>query len=103
VFTNPYDANEIWATSSGNGLRVGWRTEPRPLLTQPAFTNNVATLGGSAHDGQRLILQGSTNLVTWSDLATNSVVNDSFSDQENGTNSIRFYRAKLASPAIGQD
>ena len=87
----------------GNGLRAGWLTEPRPLLAQLAITNNAAGIGGSARDGQRLILQGSTDLITWTDLATNLVINNCFSDTEPGTNRVRFYRIKCASPAIGQN
>jgi len=32
VFFNPYNANEVWVTSFGNGLRLGREAEPRPRI-----------------------------------------------------------------------
>lgn len=36
VFSNPFDANEVWVSSFGGGLRVGYSTAP---VATPLFAN----------------------------------------------------------------
>ena len=104
LFTNPYDANELWLTSFGNGLHVGWLSEPQPIIESLTLNNGVASFAGSSSDGQHLRFQGSTNLLDWIDLATNVVMNENFinADLQAGQFNRRFYRATLVSPVIGQ-
>lgn len=50
VVYNPYDANEVWVTSFGGGMRVGYATPPTPTpgnvsLAQATYT--VSETGGS--------------------------------------------------------
>ena len=103
IFVNPGDTNEIWATSFGNGLRVGWLSEPAPQINRLTISNGTALLAGGARDGQRFTVQTSTNLMAWSDLATNTGVNLCFTnaDAYAGSCSSRFYRVQLARPIAG--
>jgi len=104
VFTNPYDTNEIWTTSFGNGLRVGWLSEPAPVFDGLVVTNGTAVVAGGARDGQRFTLQATTNLTaSWSDLATNAAVNLRFTntDASAGSFNSRFYRTMLVPPVVG--
>ena len=77
VFFNPYDTNEIWVTSFGNGMRMGRITEPTPELTgaremQDGILRAIAT----GAPGQRILLQGSANLLNpnWLNVATGTVL-----------------------------
>jgi len=103
IFTNPYDAGEVWATSVGNGLRVGWLTEPRPVFDRLAADAGTVRFGGRGCDGQRLRLQTSSNLAAWSDIATNVIMGGRFAgaDAAAGGAGLRFYRAVVASPITG--
>lgn len=64
VFLNPYDANEVWVTSFGNGLRLGRRVEPAPAVEwiAPGTNRSVRIRAAS---GQRVRVLTSTDLVTW--------------------------------------
>lgn len=103
VFTNPYDASEIWATSFGNGLRVGWLTEPRPAFDRLTAGAGTVGYGGWGCDSQHLRIQTSPNLAAWSDIATNLITGGRFAggDPTAGGTSPRFYRAVVASPITG--
>lgn len=103
VFANPHDTNEVWATSFGNGLRVGWLREPAPRLDRPAVHDGVATLTGRGRDGQRLRLESSANLAAWSAFATNAVAEGVFTGRDTtaGAAACRFYRAVLTPQIIG--
>ena len=105
IFTNPYDAGEIWATSMGNGLRVGWLTEPRPVLDRLNPGSGTLGCGGWGSDSQRLRIQTSSNLATWTNIATNIVMNGRFGalDAALGGAGVRFYRAAVASPITGHN
>lgn len=105
VFTNPYDSGEIWATSVGNGLRVGWLAGARPVLAPPVFTNGLFNVSGTGRDGQRVLFEATTNFIKWDMLSTDPVlvVNGVFSDSDATALPFRFYRGRIASPVIGQD
>lgn len=64
VFFNPYDANEVWVTSFGNGLRLGRRVEPPPVIEALEVSSNAAARIRAA-SGQRLRVRTSTDLQTW--------------------------------------
>jgi hypothetical protein len=64
VFLNPYDANEVWVTSFGNGLRLGRRIEPAPAVEWLAPGTN-GTVRIRAQSGQRVRMLTSSDLVTW--------------------------------------
>ena len=59
VFYNPYDANEIWITSFGNGLYVGRSAPPAPRIQFSA--TNYATNEAAGAVQLRVLLTGSTN------------------------------------------
>jgi hypothetical protein len=103
IFSNPYDAGEIWATSAGNGLRVGWLTEPRPVFDQMTANAGTVAYGGWGRDGQHLRIQASSDLAAWSDIATNVIRSGRFTgaDATAGGAGPRFYRAVIASPVTG--
>ena len=103
VFTNPYNTGEIWATSMGNGLRVGWLAEPRPGFDRLTVGTGSVDFGGWSTDGQRLRIQASPNLVTWSDITVDVITDGRFGgvDVTMGGDGPRFYRAMVASPITG--
>jgi hypothetical protein len=94
VFFNPYDANEVWVTSYGNGMRLGRVVEPRPVLTlQRTNATSFVTVGAAA--GQKVVLSVSSNLNLWTPVATNIMFNTQFSFGEVSSESIGFFRAEL--------
>jgi photosystem II stability/assembly factor-like uncharacterized protein len=95
VFFNPYDANEIWVTSYGNGMRLGRVIEPRPLVKNVQRTNSTASVRFTAALGQRVILSASPGLQVWSAIATNVVYTNPVTVTEPAPASTRFYRAEL--------
>jgi len=96
VIFNPWDANEVWVLSFGNGMKVGRIVDPPPEIG--TFDATVpATLRISGAAGQELVLQASTNLVSWTGVATNIVLDNllDFVDVPSGGFSTRFYRVKV--------
>ena len=73
IFTNPYDAGEVWASSMGNCLRVGWLTEPRPVFDRLKVSAGTVSYSGWGNDSQQLQIQTSSDFAGWSDIATNIV------------------------------
>jgi len=63
VFFNPYDNNEIWVTSFGNGMRLGRREEFQPRLVQTG--EGLGSFGAMAAHGQDLLLEFSINMMDW--------------------------------------
>jgi hypothetical protein len=103
IFTNPYNNGEIWATSFGNGLRVGWLTEPCPVFDQLNPHVGSVGYGGSGIDGQQLWIQTSPNLAAWATVATDLISSGRFAgvDTAGSSDHSRFYRAVVASPITG--
>lgn len=73
VFYSPWNNNEVWVTSYGNGLKVGWREDPMPTISIPIG----AELPGPAFDilaetGQHVVLMTTPDLWTgqWQDVST---------------------------------
>jgi len=105
IFINPYDAGEIWATSMGNGLRVGWLTEPRPVFDRLTVSAGTVSYRGWGNDSQQLQIQASSDFAGWSDIATNIVRDGRFGGADGPVDSggARFYRAAVASPLTGSN
>jgi photosystem II stability/assembly factor-like uncharacterized protein len=94
VFFNPYDANEVWVTSYGNGLRLGRVIEPRPMLGFQR-TNATSTVTVTAASGQRVVLSFSPDLSVWTPVATNVMFTNAFSFGEVSSASTRYFRAEV--------
>lgn len=94
VFFNPYDSNEIWVTSFGNGMRLGRVIEPRPTLSFQVI-NAILNVTVTAAPGQKVVLSASSDLSGWSTVATNVMFADHFSFEEASTGSGRFFRAEV--------
>ena len=58
MFFNPYDTNEIWVTSFGNGMRLGRVNEPRPVLLSMQMTNATSWITVQAAQGQNVAVDG---------------------------------------------
>jgi hypothetical protein len=94
VFYNPYDTNEVWVTSYGNGMRLGRISEPRPVLSLRR-TNSTSTITLSAALGQKVILNASSNLQSWTPLATNVIYTTPITIPDTSPASTRYFRASV--------
>jgi hypothetical protein len=94
VFFNPYNTNEIWVTSYGNGMRLGRINEPQPSLTLQR-TEPASLVGITAALGQRIVLSASPDLNTWSPIATNVMFTGQVSVNETSSVPARFFRAQV--------
>ena len=68
VFYNPYDANELWITSFGNGLAQGRTAPPTPKIQFRSADLSVAETGGTVTLGVNLT--GPTNSTLTAQYAT---------------------------------
>jgi len=93
VFFNPADANEVWVTSFGNGMRLGRVQEPSPILRGIQKLNASSLITVAAEPGQRIVLSSSTDLRTWTAIATNFMFTGQFSFDDRSSDPVRFYRA----------
>jgi hypothetical protein len=94
VFFNPYDANEIWVTSFGNGMRLGRVVEPRPALSFQRY-NTTSSVTVTAAPGQKVVLSVSSDLNVWTPVATNVLFSGQFNFGEVSSDTTRFYRAEV--------
>lgn len=94
VFFNPYDTNEVWVTSFGNGMRVGKLVEPTPFVRRIDVEATRDVLTFDAHFGQTLTVSASTNLMTWQPVTTNLLFSDQLVLTNVGADAVRFYRAE---------
>ncbi|MCX6928193.1 MAG: hypothetical protein NT154_34035, partial [Verrucomicrobia bacterium] len=95
VFFNPYDPNEVWVTSFGNGMRLGRVNEPKPLLRGIQRTNTTASVTVTAAPGQTVVLSASPDLRTWTQVATNVVYANPFTLGATASDLMRFFRAEI--------
>jgi hypothetical protein len=95
VFFNPYDANEVWVTSFGNGMRLGRVIEPKPVIKSVQRTNTATLLNIQAAPGQRVVVSASPDLRTWTPAATNVIFASPFSYGEASSAGARFFRAAV--------
>ena len=93
VFFNPFDANEIWVTSFGNGMRLGRVSEPKPVLLGILKTGVTTLINVAAAPGQRIVLSASPDLNAWSPAATNIMFTGQVEFEDRSSNAVRFYRA----------
>lgn len=93
VFFNPFDSNEIWVTSFGNGLRMGRRVDPAPRIA--GASPETGFLVVEAAHGQRIVTGLSANLVGWRAIFTNWVFSESFQVPIESGISPAFYRAEI--------
>jgi hypothetical protein len=95
VFFNPYDTNEVWVTSFGNGMRLGRVAEPRPHLLSLQRTNSLSTLTFSAALGQTVVLSASPDLQTWSPITTNVIYSGQVTNADTSSAPLCFYRTDV--------
>ena len=95
VFFNPFDTNETWITSYGNGMRLGRTTEPRPLIGSLLRTNSNSTMTISAAPGQRVVVSASSDLKTWTPLWTNVMFTRQFTLSDSSSSASRFFRCMV--------
>jgi len=95
VFYNPYDSNEVWVTSYGNGMRLGRVNEPRPVLVNLQRTNQASSVTIAAAPGQRVVLSASSNFNTWTPIATNVMYTGQVTVGDTSSAPARFFRASV--------
>ncbi len=95
VFFNPYDTNEVWVTSYGNGMRLGRVNEPRPVIKSLSRANQASSISVSGATGQRLVLSASPDLHTWTAIGTNVLFTNQVTFGETSPGTPRFYRAAV--------
>ena len=95
VFFNPYDANEIWVTSFGNGMRLGRIIEPQPLLGRLQRNGGTSILTVSAALGQTVRVSASRDLIAWIPFATNVMFTNRVTAVESSSDIFRFFRAEV--------
>jgi hypothetical protein len=95
VFFNAYDANEIWVTSFGNGMRLGRVNEPRPFLRSMQHTNTTSSVSLTAALGQTVVLSASPDLRAWTPAATNVVFTNQFTVGTSSALPVRYFRAGI--------
>jgi hypothetical protein len=95
VFFNPYDANEVWVTSFGNGMRLGRTVEPRPVLRSLQRTNGLSWVSVDAAPGQAVVMAASTNLRDWVAVSTNVMFTNRMSLGVPGSAGMQFFRGRI--------
>jgi hypothetical protein len=95
VFFNPYDANEVWVTSFGNGMRLGRVIEPRPLLFGPQMGGSGPTLTIAAAPGQTVVVSASQDLLNWTPFSTNVMYSNQVTVGDATSATTRFFRAEI--------
>ena len=71
VFFNPYDNNEVWITSFGNGMYMGRIVEPQPTFTSFKKESDYITCEFSGASGQGIeILSAESLLGSWTAIST---------------------------------
>lgn len=93
VFFNPYDTNEVWVTSYGNGMRLGRVVEPRPVLLGLKRTNSTSIVTVGASLGQKVVASASSDLKNWTPIATNVMYTNQVTFGDTSSASTRFFRA----------
>ncbi len=101
-FHQPYgvavdNAGNVHVADNNNTIRKGYPA-PMILSSGPGFGFNGSQFGFilTGPTGQLVVVDGSTDLVSWLPLWTNTFASDlSFSDPQNGVSTNRFYRARL--------
>lgn len=95
VFFNPYDTNEVWVTSFGNGMRLGRVNEPRPVLRSIQRASTTSSVTVAAAPGQRVVLSASPDLRGWTPVGTNVMFTNQCSLGETSSTAVRYFRAEV--------
>lgn len=102
VFFNPFNANEIWVTSFGNGLKMGLLSGPLPikLISFTGNRNNSHTQLqwqiSSQTNGDKFEIERSSNGVQFTKIGTvNSTTGTQYNFTDTITASILYYRLKI--------
>ena len=95
MFFNPYDTNEVWVTSYGNGMRLGRVIEPRPFLRSIQRTNTTSSVTVTGAPGQRVVLSASPDLRAWTPIGTNVMFTNQFTLGDTSSTVVRFFRAEV--------
>ncbi len=95
VFYNPYDTNEVWVTSYGNGMRVARVTEPKPLIKGIQRANQTSSVTVAGAFGQKLVLSASPDLHTWTPVGTNVMFTNQVTFGDTSAGTPRFFRAEV--------
>jgi hypothetical protein len=91
--------NYVFAIDANNGLLAMRLSPPPPLaLANVSFTNNQFQFDLIGEQTRSAIVQGSSNLVQWVSLATNTLGPIHFVAPASPPSALRFYRAVYASP-----
>jgi len=102
VFFNPWNQNEVWVTSYGGGMKLGWRDEPVPVIKEfYSDETSVASLYVEAASGQRFELTVSDDLFSgmWSSMKTGVFYEGGhwLTDPSTNQASWRFYGLRILS------
>lgn len=99
VFVNPYDANEVWVTSFGNGLRLGRVADVQPRFVDLWTGSTGITLRASSAHGQRVRTEWTDHLGTgaWHKVGTSMAVEPAFdvTDPSATGAARRYYRGRV--------
>jgi hypothetical protein len=91
--------NYVFAIDANNGLLAMRFSPPPPLaLSNLAFTNNQFQFDVTGEQTRSAIVYGSSNLVNWVSLATNTIGPFHFLAPASPPSPLRFYRAAYVSP-----
>lgn len=98
VFHDPYNTNEIWVTSFGNGMRMGRIEEPRPAFSsiQVEIDGLSGELTGAS--GQELEILSTTNILAgWAPVSTQWIAEtcSRFRHHDPVRARARFYKARV--------
>ena len=106
VFFNPFNTNEVWVTSFGNGLKVGLQSTTLPLKLI-SFSGNRSTsvtqlkwVTANEETGDRFEVERSTDglhFETISNLNANGGLNNEYAFTDNFSASNIYYRIKITS------
>jgi hypothetical protein len=102
VFFNPFNANEIWVSSFGNGLKMGLLSGPLPvkLLSFNGNRNNSVSqlqwLTANQSSGDKFEIERSSNSIQFSRIGTvNANSNTQYYFTDTTTATILYYRLKI--------
>ncbi len=92
VFCNPFDTNEVWILSFGNGMKMGRWVEPAPSVSfESVGEPDRVRVDGAA--GQNIRLERSSSLMGWNSVTTGRLVGSSIVLPSEMLSDIEFYRA----------
>ena len=89
----------LWIVDNRSGGVISTNPSPRLILNSArAMTNGIFAFKFTGQQGSRYVIQSSTNLHSWQNMATNIMTGDglTFMDGNSRNSSQHFYRAKLA-------